>query len=126
MKKGGLVAQTLADGGRQSGLVEGVEMQAGGAVAQEAAAHFGYHVQPQGFDGGGVVGIGLQLQPQPAWDFGAEHIGEAGECGEVGSALKKNWMMAESAPALHFVHEALDVVFGVERLQVVFGVGSHY
>jgi len=66
LKKGGLVAQTLADGGRQSGLVEGVEMQAGGAVAQEAAAHFGYHVQPQGFDGGGVVGIGLQLQPQPA------------------------------------------------------------
>jgi len=151
LEKGGLVAQTLADGGRQSGLVEGVEMQAGGAVAQEAAAHFGYHVQPQRFDGGGVVGIGLQLQSQPARNFGAAHIGEAGQLGEVGNrhdaghdgdfhaapahvveeaevgiGVEEKLGDGGIGTGFHFAHEALNVVFGAARLRVVFRVGGHF
>ena len=39
-----LITQTLANGGHQTGLVEGVKMQAGRAVGQQALAHLRYHI----------------------------------------------------------------------------------
>ena len=93
----------------------------------------------------------MQLQPQPARNFGAAHIGKAGQFGEVGNrhdaghdgdfhaapahvveeaevgvGIEEKLGDGGIGAGFHFAHEALDVVFGAARLRVVFGVGSHF
>ena len=58
-------------------------MQPRRAALQQAFAHVRYHVQRKGADGFGIVGVGIQFEPQPARDFRAAHIGKAHQLGKA-------------------------------------------
>src|SRR5581483_806732 len=78
-----LEAEALPDGGRESRLIEGVEMQPRRAVAQQPLAEPSDDVQAESLDRGGVVAESLQLAADPARNLGAAGIREPGELGEI-------------------------------------------
>ena len=126
-------------------------MQARRAFAQQAFAHFGYHVQSQSLDGGTVVGIRLQLQAQPARDFRTAGIGKANQFGKTGNRHDAgDNRNIHPAPA-HIVEEAeigirvvkilgnrrirsrfgftdemVEVVLRTARLRMIFGIGGDF
>ena len=109
-----------------------------------------YHIQRESADGFGIIGVGIQFEPQPARDFCAAHIGKAHQLGkavhgddagddgdvhacalgivhkvEIGIGVEKILRDGAVRACVHFLHEVAQIVGGVLRLRVVFGVGSN-